>query len=92
MARFRASTVSRRGLGLLRQVIRLLVRRILVRAHIRAKCLHRVGDQRRRISVTPHKFCRRPERQIQNVVKHQHLPVAVGTGSDADRRRADLPP
>src|SRR5580698_1850139 len=79
-----------RLLSLPRQVIRLAVRGILVRHHIRTKSLHSVGNQRRSIAVTAHEFGCWTERQIQNVVDNQHLAVALGTSADADGRSCDL--
>ena len=61
-----------------------------MRPHILAKRPHRIRNQPRRIPVPPHKFRRRPKRQVQNVVKHQHLPVAFWPGANPNRRSADL--
>ncbi len=90
IARLRSSTVSSAALRFLGQMIRLRIGGIFRRDYVGAKRLHRIRNQRGRISVSAHELCRRFKCQIQNVVEHQHLAIAIRAGADADGRRLHL--
>src|SRR5262249_55611627 len=66
-----------RGLCLLGQMIRLILRRILARDHVSAKRLHSVRDGCRCVAIVPYEFGRLRERQVENVVEYENLPIAI---------------
>src|ERR1051325_11812104 len=71
-------------------MVRLRIRRIMPRNHIRAVSLGRMCDQSCTIAVVPHKFCRSMEGQIQEVMEYQDLPIALRPSTNANRRSTYL--
>ena len=90
MARLRSAMACRVRERVFGQVIRLGVRRIAPRLHVVLEGLHRAGDRSSQIGIPPHELGRRSERQSQQIVIHQHLPVTVGAGADANGGNLDL--
>src|SRR6266849_9553166 len=72
------------------QMIRLFVCRILPTGHVGAEGLHRIRDQRRRVTVSPHKLRGRCKGKVHNIVEYEHLSVAIRPSADADSRSLDL--
>src|SRR5208283_4140013 len=72
------------SLSFLGQMVGLLIRRILMGLHVRTKSLNCSSHQRGSFTVAAHKFRRTPEGQIENVVEHEDLAVALGTSANAN--------
>src|SRR3984893_12571774 len=62
-----------RGRRLLRQVIRLFIRRILPACDIGTKCLHCASNGRAHVGVAPDELGGMPQAEIENVVEDQYL-------------------
>src|SRR5882724_13229075 len=54
-------------------------------AHVFAIFAHRAGNDFAEVGIFPGKFWRGAKREPQEIVDHQNLAVALGTGSDTDR-------
>ena len=80
-----------RGTSVLWQMVRLRIRRIVAFHHIAAECLDRFRNQRSRVRIAPHKFRRRSESEIDQIMEDQDLAIAIRAGANSDGRAFRLP-
>src|SRR5215467_9055604 len=71
-------------------MIRLVVSWILSRNHIGTKCLYSVGDCSGGITITADELGCWSKGQVQDVMEHEYLAIAAGTGADSYGRCGDL--
>src|SRR5271166_5339225 len=76
--------------SVLGQMIRLCVGRISARFHVVPEGLNSAGDGRPEIGISPDELGRRGKAQPQQVVKDQHLSIAVRPRADTDGRNLDF--
>src|ERR1019366_9598404 len=79
-----------RGLDFARQVIALGVRGESVGDDIVAVLREGGGEEGRAVGVLTREFCGRREGEVEEIVKDEDLPVAIGASADADGGNAGL--
>src|SRR5579871_6196589 len=79
-----------RSARVFREMIRLVVGRILQRLHVGLESLHRFADHGGGVAVAAHELGGRSERQVEQVVEDEYLAVALGAGANADGGRVDF--
>src|SRR5215469_9025382 len=68
------------------QMVGLRVGRIATRFDVGLELLYSAANESRGVAIVAHKFRRRRESEVHDVVEHQHLAVAFRAGADADSR------
>ena len=71
-------------------MVTLCIPGIRARSDILLEILRRAVNQRRRIAVLANEFCRRHKAQVEQIVQHQHLAIALWPGANADGRNGQL--